>query len=454
MTRFDFDLLTIGAGSGGVRAARMAGATGARVAVAEASDLGGTCVNLGCVPKKLLMYASAYRDAFDDAAGFGWTVGPRTFDWETLIKRKNAEISRLNGIYARLLDNAGVQLIRGFARVVDPHTVEVDNKRYTARNILVATGSRPRVPKIPGHQHIITSDEAFHLPKLPRRIVIAGGGYIGVEFAGIFEGMGAEVSLVHRRDKLLRGFDDDLRTRLGKSLLARGINLELETQIESVEAVEGGLRAQLSTGRALHVDAVMCAVGRLPNTDRLGLAEVGVELSPRGAVVVDDFFRSSVSSILAIGDVIDRVALTPVAIEEGMAVVSTLFHQQPQKIDYTNIPTAVFSQPPLATVGLTELDAGKQAPDGLDVYTSEFRPMRNTLSGREQRTFMKLIVCRRSQRVLGVHMLGPDGPEIIQALAICLKMGATKAQFDATIGLHPSTAEEFVTMRTKRASPG
>lgn len=447
---YDFDLFVIGAGSGGVRAARMAGAAGARVAVAEASDLGGTCVNLGCVPKKLLMYASAYRDAFEDAAGFGWTVGPRTFDWQALIKRKNAEISRLNGIYGRLLDNTGVELVRGYARVVGPHQVEVGDTRYTAKNILVATGSRPVVPAIAGAEHIVTSDQAFHLPELPRRIAVVGGGYIGVEFAGIFEGMGAEVTLVHRGEKLLRGFDDDLRTRLGESLRARGIDLRLRDEITAIKQVGEGYEASLKSGDVVTVDLVMYATGRRPNTKGLGLEQVGVALGQRGEVLVDELFRTNVPSIWALGDVIDRVALTPVALEEGMALVQTLCFDNPQSIDYTNIPTAVFSQPPIATVGLTEAEAEAQAPDGIDVYTSEFRPMRNTLSGRGQKTFMKLLVDRQSDRVLGVHMLGPDGPEIIQALAICLKMGATKAQFDATIGLHPSTAEEFVTMRSKR----
>lgn len=453
---YDYDLFTIGAGSGGVRAARVAGARGVRVAVAESSDLGGTCVNLGCVPKKLMMYASAYSDAFADAAGFGWTVGPQTFDWATLIERKNAEIARLNGIYGNLLDRTGVELIRGRATVTGPHSVEVSGKTYTARHILVATGSRPVMPPIPGVEHAITSDEVFHLKARPKRVTIVGGGYIGVEFAGIFAGMGSQVTLVHRGKQLLRGFDEDLRSRLGASLLARGIDLRLQTEVAAVVKQADGLELSLKGAdgtQAFATDLLMFATGRRPNTQGLGLEDVGVKLSPKGAVLVDDYFQTSVPSIRALGDVIDRVALTPVALEEGMAVVKTLFEDQPTSVDYSNIATGVFSQPPLATVGLTEAEAAKQAPAGLDVYTSEFRPMRNTLSGRSQRSFMKMIVCRESQRVLGVHMLGPDGPEIIQAIAICLKMGATKAQFDATIGLHPSTAEEFVTMRSKRPDP-
>jgi len=454
--KYDYDLFTIGAGSGGVRAARMAGARGVRAAVAESRDLGGTCVNLGCVPKKLLMYASAYRDTFADAAGFGWTVGPQDFDWATLIERKDAEISRLNGIYGNLLDKTGVELIRGRATVTGPHSVAVNGKTFTARHILVATGSRPFTPSIPGAEHGITSDEAFHLETLPKRITIVGGGYIGVEFAGIFAGMGSQVTLLHRGKQLLRGFDDDLRTRLGASLIARGIDLRLQTQIDAVVQQAGALGLELKGTKGaeqLTTDLVMFATGRRPNTSGLGLEEVGVELSSKGAVLVDDYFQTSVPSIRALGDVIDRVALTPVALNEGIALVKTLFEDEPTTVDYTNIATGVFSQPPLATVGLTETQAADQAPAGLDVYTSEFRPMRNTLSGRSQRSFMKMIVCRESQRVLGVHMLGPDGPEIIQAIAICLKMGATKAQFDATIGLHPSTAEEFVTMRNKRPDP-
>ena len=452
-TRYDYDLFTIGAGSGGVRAARMSGSFGARVAVAESSDLGGTCVNLGCVPKKLFVYASSFSREFADARGFGWTVGEREHSWPQLLAAKNQEIERLNGIYARLLHNAGVDIIRGRARVVDPHTVEVDGQRFTAAHILVATGSWPRMPGIHGAEHAISSNEIFHLESLPRRITIVGGGYIGVEFAGIFHGLGRQVTQLYRGRMFLRGFDDDIRAALAGEMRRAGVDLRMNVNVNAIHKRDGdaGYRLALTDGSTHDTDLVMYATGRAPRSRGIGLEEAGVKLGEHGEILVDEHFRSSTPSILAIGDVLGRVTLTPVAIREGMAVANTLFNNAPTTVDYEYIPTGVFSQPPIGTVGYSEHDAHAHAARGrVDVYVSEFRPMKNTLSGREERTLMKLLVCRDSDRVLGAHMLGPDAPEIIQGVAIALKCGATKAQFDATIGLHPSAAEEFVTMRQPR----
>ncbi len=452
--RFDYDLFTIGAGSGGVRAARMSGSYGARVAIAEYSDLGGTCVNLGCVPKKLFVYASSFAADFADARGFGWSLGERGHSWAQLVARKDHEISRLNGIYERLLHNAGVDVVKGRACVIDPHTVEVDGARYTAEHILVATGSWPRMPGIAGAEHAITSNDIFHLPTLPKRITIVGGGYIGVEFAGIFQGLGRQVTQLYRGPLFLRGFDDDIRAALAREMRRRGVDLRMNINVESITKLgdDGGYRLALTDGSAHETDLVMYATGRTPRSRGIGLEEAGVTLGERGEIVVDEHFRSSTPSILAVGDVLGRVALTPVAIREGMAVANTLFNNKPTTVDYEYIPTGVFSQPPIGTVGYSEHDAHAKAARGrVDCYVSEFRAMKNTLSGREERTLMKLLVCRDTDKVLGAHMLGPDAPEIIQGLAIALKSGATKAQFDATIGLHPSAAEEFVTMRQPRA---
>jgi len=447
MKTYDFDLFTIGAGSGGVRASRMAASYGARVAVAEASRLGGTCVNLGCVPKKLMVYASAFSAAAEDATGFGWTVPQPTFDWATLIANKDREIARLNGIYRELLEDPGVRIMEGRARLRDRHTVEVDGKVVTADRILISTGGRPFKSEIPGNELSITSDEIFHLERQPERVVIAGGGYIAVEFAGILNGMGSEVTLVYRGPLFLRGFDDDVRSTLADELRKRGIDLRFDTLIDRLERSGDGLVATTNHGDAIKADQVLSAMGRLPNTAGLGLEAIGVELSSRGAVVVDERLESSVPGIYALGDCIDRIALTPVALAEGMALAETLFHDNPSVVDYTNVPSAVFSQPPIGSVGLTEADARNQGFDVI-IYRSTFKPMVHTLSGREERTMMKLIVDRASDRVLGVHMVGPDAGEIIQGMAVALKAGATKAVFDATIGIHPTAAEEFVTMRT------
>ena len=450
MRRFDYDLFTIGAGSGGVRASRLAGSFGARVAVAEERRLGGTCVHLGCVPKKLLVYAAHFRDELAEAAGFGWTAGPASHDWAALIAAKDRELARLAGIYERILRNAGVDVIDGRAVLVDPHTVEVGGRRITAERILVATGGRPEVPAIPGAELGFTSDQAFHLPAMPRRVVVVGGGYIAIEFAGIFHGLGAEVTLLHRGHCFLRGFDDDLRAFLADEVRGKGIDLRFDAPVRAIEREGAGLRVRFGDGASIAADGALLATGRRPNTAGLGLEEVGVRLSERGAVVVDADARSSVPSVFAVGDVTDRLALTPVAIAEGAAFANTFYGGRPTRADLTTVPTAVFSQPPLASVGLTEHDA-RRLHGPCDVYVAAFRPLKHTLSGRGERTLMKLIVEPASDRVLGAHMVGAVAPEIIQALAVALRCGATKAQFDATIALHPTAAEEFVTMRQKRA---
>ncbi len=447
MTNYDFDLFVIGAGSGGVRASRMAAGFGARVAVAESSRLGGTCVNLGCVPKKLMVYASAFSAAAEDARGFGWTVPRPTFDWATLIANKDREIARLNGIYRELLEGAGVRIMEGRARLRDRHTVDVDGTVVTAERILISTGGHPFKSEIPGNELSITSDQIFHLERQPEHIVIAGGGYIAVEFAGILNGMGSEIQLVYRGPLFLRGFDDDVRSTLAEEMRTQGIDLRFETLINRIDRSENGLAATINHGEVLEVDQVLSAMGRLPNTAGLGLEEIGVELSDRGAVVVNEYLESSVPGIYALGDCIDRIALTPVALAEGMALAETLFNDNPTVVDYTTIPSAVFSQPPIGTVGLTETEARDQGFDVV-IFRSTFKPMIHTLSGRDERTMMKMVVDKPSDRVLGIHMVGSDAGEIVQGMAIALKAGATKATFDATIGIHPTAAEEFVTMRT------
>lgn len=447
--KYDFDLFTIGAGSGGVRASRIAAAHGARVAVAEERYLGGTCVNVGCIPKKLLVYASEFGDAFADAAGFGWAPGHPSFDWQKLIANKDREIERLNGVYERLLTGAGARVIRGRAELLDPHTIAIDGARITANHVLVATGGWPTVPQVAGADLGITSNEAFHLERMPRRPLIVGGGYIGVEFAGIFHGLGAQVTLVHRGPVFLRGFDDDLRHTLAEEMRKREFELHFGAVIGKMEPKSADLvRVTLGDGTVLEADLVLWATGRSPNSNGLGLERVGIATDRSGAVIVNEYSQSSVPNIYAIGDVTNRRNLTPVAIAEGHALADTLFGGRPRSVDYDNIPSAVFSQPPIGTVGLTEAEA-RERYGGVDVYKSAFRPLKHTLSGRDERAFMKLVVDQKSGRVLGAHMLGPDAGEIVQGLAIALKCGATKAQFDATIGIHPTAAEEFVTMREK-----
>jgi glutathione reductase (NADPH) len=448
MPRYDFDMITIGAGSGGVASSRRAGSYGARVAICEELRVGGTCVLRGCVPKKLLVYGAQFADAFTDAAGFGWTVPLPGFDWPALIAAKDKEIGRLSEIYISMLKNSGVEIIDGHAALVDPHTVEVAGRNYTAENILIATGSWPETPEIPGIERVISSNEALDLKALPGRIVIVGGGYIAVEFAGIFNGFGSKVVEIIRRDQVLRGFDEDLRVYLGEEMRGRGIDIRSSAQVARVDKTAGGYRVTTTAGNRIETDCVMYATGRKPNTKRLGLAEIGVEMTKNGAVVVDEWQRSTVKNIYAVGDVTDRINLTPVAIAEGRAIAETLFNNNPIRMDHSDVPSAVFSNPPIGTVGLSE-DAARCRYGEIDIYQTRFRPMKNTLSGRAERTFMKLVIDAATDRVVGCHMLGPDAPEIIQGLAVAVKYGATKRQFDQTIGIHPSAAEEFVTMRQK-----
>ena len=452
MADYDYDLFVIGAGSGGVRASRISASYGAKVAIAEERFLGGTCVNVGCVPKKLFVYAAHYAEHFEDSAGFGWQVGKTGFDWKKLLDRKNAEIERLNGIYRRLLANAGVELFEARATIVDPHTVKVGDKKLTAKNILVGVGGWPHVPDIPGREHVITSNEAFYLPELPKRITIVGGGYIAVEFAGIFHGLGVEVTQLYRGPLFLRGFDADIRGGLADEMRKKGIDLRMNADIAEIRKSGDSYEICLMDGDTFETDLVMYATGRSPNTKNLGLEAAGVELASNGSIKVDDFFRTNVPSIYALGDVIDRVALTPVAIAEGMCIAANLFRGTARKMDYDNIPTAVFSQPNIGTVGLTE-EKARETYGAVDVYATSFRHMKHTLSGREEKTFMKLIVNPADDRVVGAHMIGDEAGEIMQGLGVALKAGATKADFDATVGIHPTAAEEFVTMREKRPDP-
>jgi len=449
---YDFDLFVIGAGSGGVRAARFAAGFGAKVAVAESRYLGGTCVNVGCVPKKLLVYGAHYAEDIGQAQGYGWTIDGATFDWKTLIANKDREIQRLNGIYRSILVDSGVTLLQAHARLVDAHTVEVEGKQYTAEHILIATGGWPHVPAIPGREHAITSNEAFYLESLPRRVLVVGGGYIAVEFASIFHGCGADTKLLYRGELFLRGFDGSLRDHLKDEMIKKGVDLRFNADIVHIDKqADGSLLATLEDGRTLEADCIFYATGRRPMLDNLGLEKAGVALDARGFIAVDDEYRTSVSSILAIGDVIGRVQLTPVALAEGMAVARRLFKpEQYRKVDYTTIPTAVFSLPNMATVGLTEEEAREQGYK-VTIFESRFRPMKLTMTDSLERSLMKLVVDAETDRVLGCHMAGPDAGEIMQGLGVALKAGATKQVFDDTLGIHPTAAEEFVTMRTPAA---
>jgi glutathione reductase (NADPH) len=446
MSQYDYDLFVIGAGSGGVRAARMSASFGVKVAIAEERYLGGTCVNVGCVPKKLLVYASHFSEDFKDAKAFGWTVGASQFDWQKLIDNKNREIKRLNGIYQNILDSAGVTIIDGKAVLIDHHTVRVGERLYTAERILVATGSWPSIPDIPGKEFIVSSNEVFFLEKLPERIIIVGGGYIAVEFAGILNGLGVNTTLVYRGPLFLRGFDQDLRAFLAQEMQKKGITLLFDANITCIEKNNDELMAHLTVNQRRMAHLIMYATGRKPNTSGIGLEEIGVELNQKGAVIINDCYQSSVSSIYAIGDVTDRVQLTPVALAEGMALAKGLYGNQSVQVDYTNIPTCVFSQPNIGTVGLTEEQA-REEYDDIDIYKSTFTPMKHTLTDSDEKTLMKLVVDKKTDRVVGAHMVGPDAGETIQGIGVAIKAGATKAVFDSTIGIHPTAAEEFVTMR-------
>ncbi len=449
---YDYDLFVIGAGSGGVRASRIAASYGATVAIAENTYLGGTCVNVGCVPKKLFVYGSHFSEDFSDAKAYGWDIETQGFDWPRLRDNKTKEIERLNGIYESLLETAGVALKLGTARLEDAHTVVMEDATYTAKYILVATGSWPSVPEFPGREFVITSNEAFYLEEFPEKVVVVGGGYIAVEFAGIFAGLGAETELIYRGSLFLRHFDQDVREFVAQELKEKHVHLNFETQVQRIEEYDGQKRLFLDDGTTMDADLVMYATGRTPNTEGLGLEVVGVELNKRGGIVVDDYYQTSVPNIYALGDVIDVVQLTPVAIAEGMCLANNLFTDRPkQKVDYKNIPTAVFCQPNIGTVGLTEEQAVEQYGE-IEVYQSEFKPMKHTLSGRKERTMMKLLVDKSTDVVVGVHMVGPEAGEIIQGIAVAIIAGATKAQFDKTIGIHPTAAEEFVTMREPRGA--
>ena len=446
---YDFDLYVIGAGSGGVRAARFAAGFGAKVAVAESRYLGGTCVNVGCVPKKLLVYGAHFAEDFEQASGFGWSLDEAQFDWATLIANKDREINRLNGIYHNLLVSSGVTLHEGHARIVDPHTVEINGERHSAKHILIATGGWPQIPEVPGHEHAISSNQAFFLNELPKRVLVVGGGYIAVEFAGIFHGLGAKTTLLYRGELFLRGFDGSVRKHLQEELTKRGMDLQFNADIERIEKqADGSLKVTLQDGRHLEADCVFYATGRRPMLDNLGLENTGVKLDKKGFVEVDEQYQTAEPSILALGDVIGRVQLTPVALAEGMAVARRLFKpEQYRPVDYKMIPTAVFSLPNIGTVGLTEEEA-RDAGHDVVIFESRFRPMKLTLTECQERTLMKLVVDAKTDKVLGCHMVGPEAGEIVQGLAIALKAGATKQHFDETIGVHPTAAEEFVTMRT------
>lgn len=446
MSNYDYDLFVIGAGSGGVRAARMAAGFGAKVAVAEDRYMGGTCVNVGCVPKKLYVYASEFSHSFEDAREFGWDSQVPGFDWATLRDNKKQEISRLNAIYDKLLGGVDAEVVNGRASIVDAHTVAVNDQNFTADKILVSTGGWPRRDTAPGAELGVTSNEIFDLADFPRRIVVAGGGYIAVEFAGIFNGLGSQVTQLYRGPLFLRGFDLDIRKHAAEELPKSGIDLRFEVVIDSIERTASGLLCQLSDGTSLEADQVLYAIGREPHTEGLGLENVSVELDNKGYIKVDDEFRTSEPSIFAVGDIIGGMELTPVALAEGMAFARKQYGPEQKEVEYDFIASAVFCQPNIGTVGFTE-EAAREEFGAITLYKSAFKPMKHTISGRDEKTFMKLIVDDVSDRVVGVHMMGPDAGEIIQGIAIALKAGATKAVFDATIGIHPTAAEEFVTMR-------
>ncbi|MES2943879.1 MAG: glutathione-disulfide reductase [Pseudomonadota bacterium] len=453
-TTFDFDLFVIGGGSGGVRCARMSAQRGARVGLAEVADMGGTCVNVGCIPKKLYSYAAHFAESFDESHGFGWVGEAPVFDWDLLKTNRAKEITRLNGIYVQLLTNAGVTIIKGWARLLDAHTVEVDGKQYTAKNILLSTGGTALVPAVTGREHVVTSDHMFDLKPFPKRLLVVGAGYIACEFASIFNGLGARVEQIHRGDKLLTGFDDDVRSFIAAEMTKAGVNLHFRSNVESITKTADGLEVAVTDGNknthTFTVDTVLYATGRIPNTSGLGLEAVGVKVNEKGAIEVNGQYQTSVPSIYALGDITARVQLTPVALGEAMVVVDELFGpaagKKPRSMSYDFIPTAVFTHPNIGTVGYSEADARKKFGE-IEVFKSEFKALKHTLSGSTERTLMKLLVDKATDRVVGLHMVGADAGEIVQGFAVAMKAGATKAVFDSTIGIHPTMAEEFVTMR-------
>ena len=447
---YDYDLFVIGAGSGGVRAARISATHGAKVGIAEEFRYGGTCVIRGCVPKKLLVYASRFKEDFEDAGGFGWTVADTTFDWSTLIQNKDKEIDRLENAYQSNLEKAGVELIQSRAILIDRNTIKLtqSDRTVTAQTILIATGGTPFVDSdLPGHENAITSNEVFNLKKFPDKIVIVGGGYIAVEFAGIFNNLGADTTLVYRGEEILRGFDDEIRTNLHEELEKKGINVVVGEQIKKLMHQADRIEGEAISGKLYTADQFLYATGRQPNTNDIGIETVGVELGKSGAIVVNEYSQTNIENIYAVGDVTNRVNLTPVAIREGHAFADTLFGSKSRAVDHINVPSAVFSQPEIGTVGLTEQQA-RTKYKSLDIYKSRFRPMKATLSGSDEIGFIKLIVDAESNRILGIHLMGHDSGELIQVLGIAIKMGATKDDFDATMAVHPTMAEEIVTMRT------
>ncbi len=455
---YDFDLFVVGAGSGGVRAARLAAMGGARVAVAEADRVGGTCVIRGCVPKKFMVYASEFAHVFEDAKGFGWTIGETSFDWAQFIGRKDDEIARLSGIYSTNLKKAGADIVHGRAKFIDAHTLEItgeDGKtsKITADKVLIATGGQVHMPDLPGIEHAISSNECFHLEALPKSIAVVGGGYIAVEFAGIFAGLGVDTTLIYRGPNILRGFDEDVRVHLADEMEKRGVRIILSATPESIEKTDAGLIMHLDGHTTpCETEAVMFATGRRAATVDLGLDKAGVKTNEDGTIVVDDFSQTSADNIWAIGDVTGRINLTPVAIREAVAFAETVFHDRPLAFDHDCVPTAVFSQPPVGVVGLSESEA-RHEHRRVDIYLARFRPMKVAFKGGDERTLMKLVVAQDTQKVVGVHIVGADAPEMIQLAAIAVKMGVTKQQWDMTCALHPTAAEELVTMREKYVPP-
>jgi len=446
-----YDLVVIGGGSGGVRAARIAAGHGAKVAICEEYRYGGTCVIRGCVPKKMMVYAAHYHEDFVDSQSYGWNSKIESFNWSTLIENKDAEIDRLNGIYEKLLSNAGVEILYGHASIKDANTVAVGDQTLTTNTVLIATGGTPFMPQIEGIEHAITSNEVFHLEQQPKSAVVVGGGYIAVEFAGIFQGLGTDTSLVYRGPQILRGFDDDIRNHLAKEIVKKGIDLQTNNKVKAIALADNGQKkVTFSDGSEHTVDCVLYATGRSPNIENLGLENAGVKLGEKGQISVDQHSKTNVDNIYAVGDVTDRIALTPVATMEGHAFADTMYGNKPRVADHNNVPSAVFSQPPVASVGLSE-ELARSEFTNVDTYSSEFRTLKHSITPNTERTLMKLIVDADSDRVIGAHMVGPDAAEIMQGIAIAIKAGATKAHFDATVGIHPSSAEEFCTMRSKDA---